>query len=48
MLEYLVRMGRKLMNKIFEEMGTGYVGNKIGKDGNEYEFKMLELGEFFL
>jgi len=39
MLEYLVRIGRKLMNNIFEEMGTGYEGNKIKKDGNEYEFK---------
>jgi len=39
MLEYLVGIGRKLMNKIFEEMDTGYEGNRIEKDGNEYEFK---------
>jgi len=39
MLEYLMRIGKKLMNKIFEEMGIGYEGNRIEKDGNEYEFK---------
>jgi hypothetical protein len=39
MLEYVMGIGRNLMNKIFEEMGTGYEGNRIEKDGNEYEFK---------
>ncbi len=32
-------IGKNLMNKIFEEMGTGYEGNRIEKDGNKYEFK---------
>ncbi len=39
MLECLMGIGRNLMNNIFKEMGTGYEGNRIGKDGNEYEFK---------
>ncbi len=39
MLEYIMGIGKNLMNKIFEEMGTGYEGNRIEKDGNKYEFK---------
>ncbi len=39
MLEYVMGIGRNLINKIFKEMGTGYEGNRIEKDGNKYEFK---------
>lgn len=39
MLEYIMGIGKTLMNEIFEEMGTGYEGNRIEKDGNKYEFK---------
>ena len=38
MLEYLFKLGRELMNKVFEEIGTGYAGPKIEKDGREYKF----------
>jgi hypothetical protein len=39
MLEYVMGIGRNLMNKIFEEMGSGYEGRRIERDGKEYEFK---------
>jgi hypothetical protein len=38
MLEYLMKLGRELMNKVFEEIGTGYAGPKIEKDGRKYKF----------
>ena len=39
MLEFLMRVGRDLMNKVFTEIGTGYMGPKIEKDGKEFKFK---------
>ena len=29
MLEYVMGIGKNLMNNIFKEMGTGYEGNRI-------------------
>ncbi len=39
MLEFLMQIGRDLMNKVFVEIGTGYMGSKIEKDGKEFKFK---------
>ena len=39
LLEFLVRIGRRIENKFFEEIGTEYLGNIVEKDGKEYEFK---------
>ena len=41
MLEFLMRVGRDLMNKVFTEIGTGYMGPKIEKDGKEFKFKVF-------
>ena len=38
LLEYLVCLGRKLENKIFEELGKGYEGATIEKEGRRYKF----------
>jgi len=38
LLEYLVCLGRKLENKIFEELGKGYEGARIEKEGRRYKF----------
>ena len=34
-----MRIGRRIENKFFEEIGTEYLGNIVEKDGKEYEFK---------
>ena len=39
LLEFLVRIGRRIENRFFEEIGTEYLGNIVEKDGKEYEFK---------
>ena len=36
LLEFLVRIGRRIENKFFEEIGTEYLGNIVKKDGKEY------------
>jgi hypothetical protein len=38
LLEYLVRIGRELENKMFEELGRGYEGAIIERDGKRYKF----------
>lgn len=38
LLEYLVCLGRKLENRMFEELGTGYQGATVDKDGRKYKF----------
>jgi hypothetical protein len=38
LLEYLVCLGRDLENKMFEELGTGYQGATVDKDGRKYKF----------
>tara|TARA_B100000315_G_C14520455_1_gene561287 strand:+ start:93 stop:1451 length:1359 start_codon:yes stop_codon:yes gene_type:complete len=38
LLEYLIKLGRGLENKIFEELGKGYEGATIEKDGTKYKF----------
>ena len=38
MLEYLICLGRELENKMFEELGKGYEGATIEKDGKKYKF----------
>ena len=37
-LEYLVNLGRELENRVFEELGKGYEGAKVEKDGKGYKF----------
>lgn len=38
LLEYLVCLGRKLENQLFQQLGTGYRGAVIDKDGRRYKF----------
>jgi hypothetical protein len=38
LLEYLVCLGRELENKMFEELGKGYEGATIEKEGRKYKF----------
>ena len=38
LLEYLIDLGRRLENEIFEELGKGYEGATIEKDGRKYKF----------
>jgi hypothetical protein len=38
LLEYLVGLGRELENKMFEELGKGYEGATVEKDGRKYKF----------
>ena len=38
-LEFLIRVGRKLECELVKQMGTGYAGPKIGREGVELEFK---------
>ena len=38
LLEYLIGLGRKLENKIFEELGKGYEGATIEQEGKSYRF----------
>jgi hypothetical protein len=37
-LEFLICLGRELENKMFEELGKGYEGATIEKDGKKYKF----------
>jgi hypothetical protein len=38
LLEYLVCLGRQLENGVFEELGKGYEGATVEKDGRNYKF----------
>lgn len=38
MLAFLVDKGKKMMNEIFKQIGTGYQGKKIIRNGEEYFF----------
>jgi len=38
LLEYLVCLGRELENKMFEELGKGYEGARVEKEGRKYKF----------
>ena len=38
LLEYLVCLGRQLENGVFEELGKGYEGATVEKDGRKYKF----------
>ena len=38
LLEYLVCLGRQLENRVFEELGKGYEGATVEKDGRKYKF----------
>lgn len=38
LLEYLVGIGRELENKMFEDLGRGYEGAIIERDGERYKF----------
>lgn len=38
LLEYLVCLGRELENKMFEELGKGYQGATVDKEGRKYKF----------
>jgi len=38
LLEYLVGIGRELENKLFEELGKGYEGATIERNGKRYKF----------
>jgi hypothetical protein len=38
LLEYLICVGRELENKMFEELGKGYEGATVEKDGKKYKF----------
>jgi hypothetical protein len=39
LLEHIMKLGRRLEKKLYDEIGNGYEGNKIIKDGESYEFK---------
>ncbi len=38
LLEYLMNLGRELENQVFEELGKGYKGSTILKEGTKYRF----------
>jgi hypothetical protein len=38
LLEYLIGIGRELENRMFEELGKGYEGVTIERDGKKYKF----------
>jgi hypothetical protein len=38
LLEYLIGIGRELENRMFEELGRGYEGATIERDGKRYRF----------
>ena len=38
LLEYLIGIGRELENRMFEELGRGYEGATIERDGKRYKF----------
>jgi hypothetical protein len=38
LLEYLICLGRELENKLFEELGKGYEGATVERDGKKYKF----------
>ena len=38
LLEYLIGIGRELENKMFEELGRGYEGAILERDGKRYKF----------
>jgi len=38
LLEYLICLGRELENKMFEELGKGYEGPTVERDGRKYKF----------
>jgi hypothetical protein len=38
LLEYLVCVGRELENRMFEELGKGYEGSTVDRDGLKYKF----------
>ena len=38
LLEYLIRIGRELENRVFEELGKGYEGATIEREGKRYKF----------
>jgi hypothetical protein len=38
LLEYLICLGRELENRMFEELGKGYQGATVDKDGRRYKF----------
>jgi len=38
-LEFVVNIGRKMEQQGFDELGTGYEGNVVSKDGKRYAFK---------
>ena len=38
LLTFLMNQGKKMMQLLFDEMGTGYLGSNIEKDGIEYYF----------
>lgn len=38
-LEFVVNIGRKMEQQGFDELGSGYAGNVVSKDGKRYAFK---------
>ncbi len=38
LLAYLMRLGRELENRLFEQLGSGYAGPLVEKDGATYKF----------
>ena len=38
LLEYLMNLGRELENQVFDELGKGYEGSTISKEGTRYRF----------
>ena len=38
LLEYLIGIGRELENRMFEELGRGYEGATMERDGKKYKF----------
>ena len=38
LLEYLMNLGGELENQVFDELGKGYEGSTISKEGTRYRF----------
>jgi hypothetical protein len=39
LLKYIMKIGKQLEKRMFNEVGTGYGGNSISKNKEDYEFK---------